>query len=782
MKSTNLKAWLVLLGLQAVLALVIHHDFLLGRFDFAYLDIGSDTYGQHVPLAMHMARTLASEGWTGWSFQIGLGAPTSAMVSDAFTLLTQLGGPDHVLGLRIWVYLLKTVLGGAAFFALARQYTARPEAAVITALAYSFCGYMTVNGQWDTHATEFVFFPLMLWAMTRTLRGGSPLLLPVVVAASLLAGLFFVAVGMFAVFAGLAFVALSAQPRATLKEWCVRVLPLVAIGFALAAPLLLPAALQMLDSPRVSGARALLHSLWLQSLLPNDWPVLHAQITGLFHKDLLGVGNAHTGMGNYFEAPQFFIGVALLLLIPQLWRAGLSGSPANRRALVLGLGAVALYFVFPLLRFAALGFAAPYFRVSTLWVSLLLLLLAARAVEQVIEHGIDRRLLAGSAAGYALLLALAAGAGPGTVVWAPHLVRIGGLAVLALAVLAAWQRYLPPRLRPWSLLGLVALEAALLAPPSYFEGRQLASPAVHPYADVTLAALRQIRAHDSGVFRIEKTYDSLSFADALAQDYMGVKSYYLPGNGAVAIHAGLGLVPATGSALHDAYVNWLPSPGSHYMLHSLLGVRYLISREPVDWPGFQAVGRGPGYLVYRNDMALPLGLVQTRQVTQAALSRLAALPAATASLYRDLALINAAVVQAPVAGHGELLDLDALVREQPLSLDKRYYEPARELQETGLQLQQFSSNRLSGSIHPARPGLLVFSIPFSTGWSLTLDGQDVPLMHANFGMLAAPVAAGAHQVELRFRPPGQRAGLLLGLSGLLALALLAVRRRARRQA
>lgn len=783
MKTTTFKAWLVLLGLQAALALVIHHDFLLGRFDFAYLDIGSDTYGQHVPLAMHMARTLAAEGWTGWSFNIGLGAPTSAMVSDAFTLLSQLGGPDHVLGLRIWVYLLKTVLGGAAFFALVRQYTVRPETAVIAALAYSFCGYMTINGQWDTHATEFVFFPLLLWAMTRTLRGGSPLLLPVVVAASLLAGLFFVAVGMLALFAGAAFAALNPAPRALLKTWSLRILPLVAIGFALAAPMLLPAALQMLDSPRVGGAGALLQNLREHGLSLNEWPLVLAQIGGLFHKDIFGVGNAHKGHWNYFEGPEFFIGVTLLVLIAQLWRSGPRDATLNRRALLLGLGMVVVYFLSPLPRMAALGFAAPYFRVSTLWVSLALLLLAARAVDQAIERGLDGRLLAIGTVACALLLAVVVGTSPEGHVWIPHAWRVAGLAALGAAVLLAALRHtLPARLLPGALVALVALETALLAPPSYFQGRQVATPGARLYADLTLTALREIREHDPGIFRIEKTYHSVSLADALAQGYMGVKSYYLQSSGAVAFNLGTGLIAPATDRSRINYTNWLPHPGPRHFLHSLLGVKYVIAREVLDWPGFVLVRRARNYLIYRNDMVLPLGIVQTRQVTQEALSRPPARGTADIETWRDMAIFNAAVVQAPIAGHGEPLDLAALARDtaggRQAWLDSRYHAPAQTLQQTGLQLDQFASNRLTGSIHPARPGLLVFSIPFSSGWTLWLDGRQTPLMRLNFGMLGAPVAAGEQRVELSFRPPGQRDGLLLGLFGLLALALVALRHRA----
>ena len=93
------------------------------------------------------------------------------------------------------------------------------------------------------------------------------------------------------------------------------------------------------------------------------------------------------------------------------------------------------------------------------------------------------------------------------------------------------------------------------------------------------------------------------------------------------------------------------------------------------------------------------------------------------------------------------------------------------LQETGLRIEQFSSDHIAGNIRPTKAGILVFSIPYSRGWSLKIDGKETPMIRANFGMLATPVQAGAHTVELDFRLPGRREGLLLGTLGLVLLAL-----------
>ena len=759
------KAWLILLGLQALLALVIFWDFLSGRYYFAYTDIGNDTYFAYVPYAMHMAR----EGLSGWSFAIGLGGPTAGLLADPFSLLNAAGGPDKVLSLRIWVYLLKLLLGGAAFFVLIRGLVVRRETALIAALAYTFCGYVVINGQWDLHATEFVFYPLILWAVLGTLRKGNVLALPLVLALALVSGVFFVAVGVFLLFTCLVFVLASTQPRSMLKTWLAGVFPLVLTGFLLAAPLLLPLVFQMMDSPRVGGRGALFERLWQQALSVNDWPLILVEIGGIFHKDIFGIGSAYRGFGNYFEGPGFFIGVMLFLLIPQIWQ----GAAADRKLLLLALCGVAAYFVFPVLRYSAMGFAAPYFRVSTLWIALVLLLLSARAIDQVIETGVNGRLLAIGFGGYLLLLLLLAAGPVGANLSGQHAAKILGLAALAGTLLLLVQRkILPARRLPLMLLCLVLLETVLIARPSYFEGRTLVSPEYRGYGDTTLDALQDIRAIDKGVFRVEKTYDSASLADAMAQDYMGVKSYYFHGSGIVEFFTATGLIAASRAGSNiNSYTNWLPNAGPRFMLNSLLGVKYILAKEPLDWPGFVAARKQRDYHIYRNEMALPLGIVQTRQITVDAYSRVSAPAQADANILRDIVLINAVVVDKPVAGFGTSFELDDLPGAKVLSLQDWYFAPARALQETGLRIEQFSNARISGRIHPEKAGILVFSIPYNRGWSLKLDGEAKPMMRANFGMLATPVGAGAHKIELVFRLPGQQEGALLGMLGFALLVM-----------
>jgi|GEM_PF-1892456 len=768
------KSGLVLLGFQAHVIALLFWPFITGQAYFAYTDIGSDTMGFYTPIAQHMARTLAQEGFGGWSFGIGLGSATALLLGDAFMWLNTLGGPDGVLALRIWVYLFKLVLGGAAMLLLLRQWFGQWQVTVLGALAYSFCGYMVINGQWDSEAGVVVMLPLVLWAVVRTLRSGGGLSLPLVVALALVCGAFFVSLGVFLALTCAAFVALSDERGTMLKDWLLRIAPLVGLGFLLAAPALAPMMLQYLDGARVSGGQSLFDKLLQQGLSVSDGHLIQTQLASLLGKDIFGIGSAYKGHWNYLEGPGFYIGVIPLLLIAQLAR----GNAFERKALGWGVAALVAYIVLPVFRLSAMGFAAPYFRVSTLWVTLMLLLLAILALQRVLRDGIDGRMLVVSVIGFALLLA-------GTVLgplserlWADHVWKLIALALLSVAVLTlAQRRILPPHALPAALLALVVLDALLVARPSYSEGRSIVTPQNNGYLDGSAQAVQAIRTADPGFYRIEKSYRSVSLADALAQDYRGVASYSFHSKSAADFHVTMGLIAPPEQAPTSNYTNWLPDPGARFMLHSLLGVKYLVSRDPLQRPGFIPMQNVQGLQVYRNDMALPLGVLHTRQLTRAQFDTLNQFEPQRADIFKDIAAINAVVLDALLPDYGAPFDLNNLLQSKALTVEENYFKPARALQQSGLQITTMTNTHLAGVINNANAGVLVLSMPLHKGWQVQVDDQTVQPIRAYGGLLALPLKAGQHQIKLDYQLPGRQAGLWLGLTGGAIWFILAWRRR-----
>lgn len=112
------------------------------------------------------------------------------------------------------------------------------------------------------------------------------------------------------------------------------------------------------------------------------------------------------------------------------------------------------------------------------------------------------------------------------------------------------------------------------------------------------------------------------------------------------------------------------------------------------------------------------------------------------------------------------------VTATPLSGD--YRAQVKKLQRHALLNVKFSRNMLSGSIKTSRDGILASSIPYSKGWSATVNGRKAKVIKTNHAFVGLRLSSGKSDVVLKYRIPGLRQGLLitkLSLVFVLALAL-----------
>ena len=67
---------------------------------------------------------------------------------------------------------------------------------------------------------------------------------------------------------------------------------------------------------------------------------------------------------------------------------------------------------------------------------------------------------------------------------------------------------------------------------------------------------------------------------------------------------------------------------------------------------------------------------------------------------------------------------------------------------------------------------LYFAVPYSEGWTATIDGEEVDIHKANIGFMAIPITQGEHTVELSYRTPYLITGLGISLFFLVILLYL----------
>ena len=99
-----------------------------------------------------------------------------------------------------------------------------------------------------------------------------------------------------------------------------------------------------------------------------------------------------------------------------------------------------------------------------------------------------------------------------------------------------------------------------------------------------------------------------------------------------------------------------------------------------------------------------------------------------------------------------------------------YEQTAAARMEQAITLVSRGRDRLTVRTDAAQAGTAVLTIPYSSGWSVTVDGVPAAAQPANGMFLSFPVEAGSHTVTLRYHSPGQRVGLALLALTLLGLA------------
>ncbi len=89
-----------------------------------------------------------------------------------------------------------------------------------------------------------------------------------------------------------------------------------------------------------------------------------------------------------------------------------------------------------------------------------------------------------------------------------------------------------------------------------------------------------------------------------------------------------------------------------------------------------------------------------------------------------------------------------------------------ELRKASLVNIKESNNRLEGDVNLTKQGIMVLAIPYSKGWSATVDGKQAKLLKANIMYTALELPAGDHHITLTYRTPYLLEGFILSMVSL----------------
>lgn len=92
----------------------------------------------------------------------------------------------------------------------------------------------------------------------------------------------------------------------------------------------------------------------------------------------------------------------------------------------------------------------------------------------------------------------------------------------------------------------------------------------------------------------------------------------------------------------------------------------------------------------------------------------------------------------------------------------------------GLVIEEYDDTSIKGTITSSADGLMYTSIIYDRGWSAYIDGEEVEITSINDALIAIPVPAGTHTIELKYWPTNLTPGLLITFASIAILVFLIV--------
>ncbi|MEO8593306.1 MAG: hypothetical protein ABI759_08290 [Candidatus Solibacter sp.] len=643
-----------------------------------------------------------------WDPYIGGGQPLAGQLQPAvFSPLTWLllaTPPDASGHLRIewvhWWFVTIHLLAGWFAYAFLRSLGAARSGSVIGAVFFAAAGFVGTTN-WPQIIAAAIWLPLVFLFYLRSLEGKRPLV------SAILAGVFFGlsllaghhAVPAFATvcIGGLALAA-AALARLSWSAAALRTAILFAVAGCVAAVQLIP----VVDYGR--------HSLrWVNSATPREWqsvvPYPVHQNLGWSPADLifLVVPGASETIVNPIAGfiPLALAAIALLAVPRRPWAAAFAGIALGATLFSLARFNVfhgVLYALVPGLEKAR----APIMAMAIADVALAAL--AAFGIDALLARAVPhaRRIPLWTGVGAAFLFVLA--------LYPPAVLRavpqgagrtgmIAIVGALLALLIAAWNaRRVPPAVLLGGILALSLIEIGNSTAFDYVHVEDKAS-VVRPRLYQTTTALAEFLKSHAGTDRVSYAPDELLFN---LGDWYGIPSL-------------AGFLPSAPTQLYRLGP-WNPR------ILDLYAVRYWVGIQKPPDAGPQIYADADGWKAWQRPSALPHAWLAHQVKVAASVEDAVRLVNDPATDLRTTAVLDRAAPVEACAGDSPVTFI--AIDEQHLRLDAA----------------------------PACRAILVVSDNWYPGWHATLDGQAVELLHADAALRGVAVPAGAHRVEMVYRP------------------------------
>lgn len=769
----------------------------------------TDMYHQYAPFFAEFQRKLVNGGSLSYTWDIGMGTNFTSLfgyyLSSPFNWLLFLCPATFVIDFMTYLIVLKIGLAGLTFAIFLRRKSELPDIGIsFFAIFYALSAYLAAYS-WNIMWLDCVWLaPLILLGIERLVKDGKCFLYCICLGLAILSN-YYIAI-MLCIFCVLYFVVIficTPNDKAGYLRSMIQFALYSLLAGALAAILLIPEyfALKYTASSDISFPQTIQTYFSIFSMLARHLMNVEVEI-GLDHW------------------PNIYSGIAVLLCLPMYF--------LNRKVPAKEKIAKGALLVFLLISFATnvlnfLWHGCHYpnslpCRQSFLYTALLLSM-CYEGYRDLLDYK-KSSLVKIFFGGFAFILLCEQLMTEDDF---SYITFYCSLLFLALYALVAYLRN-THALAPYPLLAmvLVIITVEMTINTAYTSVTTVSRSTYLSFTEDYQTLIEEVNEDDDGFYRFEK-YSRKTKNDGAFVGYPSISTFSSASYGGMSdFYKVLGM---------ESSMNAYSNNGITPLLNTLFGVKYILATVTQEESDLTSYYRefGDGY-VYKNNYTLNVGYMLPEDIEE----NWNTLSSSPISVQNQFAMLTAGqtvfepiedtessddtfTIQVNTPTHvfvevqnsdisdvtatigddtkswsnvdrGFLLDLGVCYPEDDITLtteDDAYFvadaygvnqdairEVYNRLSQEQLDVTSHTDTTIDGTITVSNDGLMMFSIPYDPGWSLTVDGEEVTLSAFKDALLSAELTTGTHTIHLEYHTQGLALGTAISISAIVVLILL----------
>lgn len=616
----------VFCGILGISMMILFHSYIFGEKYFLFPNVVTDGVVQFYP---HYVQKASRGIGSFFSFSCTWGS--GFQVKNPFELLITSFGSEYVAYMIGIAMVLKCMLAGIFFYGFLKEKGMTRVTSIVFGLCYAFSIQMIGAGCWRSQAELAMIAAIFLWAIERGKKKRGIFLFALGILLTILClGLYFKL--MLIAFLILYIVAELYQSNVRMKRQFTRRQKRIILAGGIICVLVVVGVLgyslrDIFSSYRFQAGVESLGEEWNKTFSYNNIKIIGTTVIRTFAPNVQGIPGANEYYGSdsgwYIGDGTYYCGILTLLLIPQVFHRD-----TKKRNVVVAveLGISTIIMTCPVFRLVLNGFANDIYKLSRVWVILIMLIIAAIALDEIVtgkrKVAVKRLVMTWSATIVVIMVVC--------LKLQKHIYYYDicvYLVVSALEVLILWgysrKSEKNTKLIHGGIIVLVVMELLLLNYKFINNGDAVTKEAwmTGYYNDGTKEILEQ--SGEEMLFeRVDKTYQSVQLNDSAVQGYNGT-AYYIGGVGNSSF---TDFIMATSIPTLKGIPGWCLGTTGNIYLESLFSVNKMVAdSDNCASYGFQLENSNNDKYLYKNDNVLPLGFCYDKTISRSSFEQMDAL-------------------------------------------------------------------------------------------------------------------------------------------------------------